>query len=236
MLLRVDIRETGYKKKPILRDVLFEVAPGEVVGIVGPNGSGKSTLLKAIFGVIRVWDGTVTFRGKEIQNRRPERNVSEGMAFVPQGNRVFDELSVLENLRVGGYRLCDDRLLARRTSEIFELFPELRESKGVTADKLSGGQKQMLALGRALMLRPQLILLDEPSLGLSSRSARAALSRIREVNEEEGTTVLIVEHRVRDLLAMVGKVYGLRLGRLVFSGPPKDLAEDEERQRGIFLV
>ncbi|MGH7799565.1 MAG: ABC transporter ATP-binding protein [Thermodesulfobacteriota bacterium] len=233
-MLEIIELETGYGKKKVLNGVSIKIEKGEIVALIGPNGAGKSTVLKAVFGLLRTWGGKIIFEGKEIQNHKPSLNVRDGLSYVPQGSRVFDELTVLENLEVGGYILDRKRELKLKTEETFDLFPKLKERMHQSAGKLSGGEKQMLALGRALMLSPTLILLDEPSLGLAPKSAGDAIQAIKEINTKLKTTVLIVEQNVKEVLNIADRVYGLKLGKLVFHGTPEDIRE-MDRIRQIFL-
>ena len=233
-MLEIIELETGYDKKKVLNGVSIKIEKGEIVALIGPNGAGKSTVLKAVFGLLRTWGGKIIFEGKEIQNRKPSLNVRGGLSYVPQGSRVFDELTVLENLEVGGYILDVKRELKLKIEDTFDSFPKLKERMHQRAEKLSGGEKQMLALGRALMLSPKLILLDEPSLGLAPKLAGEAIQAIKEINTKLKTTVLIVEQNVKEVLNIADRVYGLKLGKLVFHGTPEDLRE-VDKIRQIFL-
>jgi branched-chain amino acid transport system ATP-binding protein len=224
MLLKVSSVDAGYNKKLVLNKASLEVEKGEIVGLIGANGAGKSTMLKVIFGFLRTWSGTIVYKDQQIQNRDPLLNIKDGMVFSPQGNRVFDELTVLENLEIGGYILREKEEISLRIRRIFELFPILEERRSQSAGQLSGGEKQMLALGRALMLSPDLLLLDEPSLGLSPKLVKEALQRIKDVNRNFGTTVLIVEQKVKDLLNIVDRVYAMKLGRIIWQDIPENLS------------
>lgn len=225
---------TGYGNKRIINGVSLEVAKGEVVALIGHNGAGKSTILKAIFGLLPVWKGAVQYDGREIQNLRPSFHVKNGMSMLLQGNRVFTELTVKENLEIGGYLLADRMQLHARLEEVLHLFPKLRERQQQHAGTLSGGEQQMLALGNALMLRPQLLLLDEPSLGLAPQSLRMMFDLIRRVNKTLDTTMLIVEQKVRQVLEIADRVYVLKLGQVSDSGNAA-VFSNEERLRKAFL-
>ena len=233
-ILQVSQMKAGYGKKPVLHDFSMQVHFGEIVGIIGPNGAGKSTALKAIFGLLKPWDGSVQFKGKEIRGRKPSLNVIDGIGFCPQGSRVFTELSVLENLEVGGYILGDKETRESRLQEVFNIFPLLRERQSQNAGALSGGEKQMLALGRALMLQPELLLLDEPSLGLSPKLAKAAIQRVKEINERLRMTIVVVEQHVRELLSIAHRVYLMRMGRVVLHDTSENLLKGD-RIRELFL-
>ena len=228
-LLQIRDLEAGYDKKPVLHGVSLEMSPGEIVALLGPNGAGKSTLLKAIFGLVKATRGTITFRGREIQDRNPSDNVGDGLSYVLQGSRVFTELSVRENLEVGGHMLPPNEVKAR-IEEVLLLFPDLRPLQRRNAATLSTGEKQMLAMARALMLKPTLLLADEPSLGLGPRLAHAALAHLRDLNQRSGTGILLVEQNVREALAVAQRVYVLRLGRIVLADKPENLGPEVLRQ------
>jgi branched-chain amino acid transport system ATP-binding protein len=235
IILRADIPEAGYGKKVVLKNISFSVNAGEVVGLIGPNGAGKSTLLKALIGLIKFDGGKVTFDSEDITNRNPEENVRNGISFVPQGNRVFGELTVLENLEIGGYFIKDKKERAGRIESVLGMFPTFRERLKKGAGTLSGGEKQQLALARALMLRPKLLLMDEPSLGLSPALATRALETVQRVNQDLKTTIIIVEQKVLELLRISNRVYAFRMGKIVFSGLPADIQEGDTL-KNIFLV
>jgi branched-chain amino acid transport system ATP-binding protein len=232
-MLKINELHTGYGKKPVLFGPSLEVAKGEIVAIIGPNGAGKSTILKAICGLIPVWDGKITFEDSCINGSTPARNVKRGITFCPQGNRVFDELSVSENLLIGGIHLKKNDLAAR-IDDVLQLFPMLKDRLKQNAGTLSGGEQQMLALGRALIPRPRLLLLDEPSLGLSPALISDAFERIQQVNKKLGTAVLIVEQKVRKVLTISHRVYGIKLGKVAFDGQPEELMEHKELRK-VFL-
>ncbi len=223
-MLKVNELHTGYGKKPVLFGPSLEVTKGEIVAIIGPNGAGKSTILKAICGLIPVWDGKITFENSCINGSTPAKNVKRGITFCPQGNRVFDELSVSENLQIGGIHL-KKKELAVRIDDVLQLFPMLKDRLKQNAGTLSGGEQQMLALGRALISMPRLLLLDEPSLGLSPVLITTAFERIRQVNSEMGTAVLIVEQKIRKVFKICHRVYGIKLGKVAFEDTPYGLLQ-----------
>ncbi|MDZ7364189.1 MAG: ABC transporter ATP-binding protein [candidate division KSB1 bacterium] len=233
-MLKVIDLETGYGNKQIINGISLEVNKGEIVAMIGHNGAGKSTLLKAIFGLLPVWKGAVQYKGKAIQNRPALANVKQGLSFLLQGNRVFTELTVRENLEIGGYLLSGKNQLQARIEEMFQLFPKLRERWRQNAGTLSGGEQQMLALGNALMLRPQLLLLDEPSLGLAPQNLRAMFEMIRQINQTFGTAFLIVEQKVHQVLAIADRAYILKLGQISDHGRAQELLEGD-RLRKAFL-
>ena len=234
MLLEIKHVETGYGKKPVLLDVSMEIAQGEIVSIIGPNGAGKSTVLKAACGLLPAWKGDIVLDGKRITGSTPAKNVSRGLTFCPQGNRVFHGLTVKENLQIGGFRLLK-RELQDRIDENLSIFPKLKERFRQEAGTLSGGEQQMLALARALMPRPKVLLLDEPSLGLAPGLLDDVFETISNINEKNGVAILIVEQKVRKVLDLRHRVYALRLGKVEYAGDSKDLAGDQETLRGIFL-
>lgn len=234
-LLKADIPEAGYGKKIVLKDVSISIEEGEIVGLIGPNGAGKSTLLKVLMGMLKIPRGSIQFNGTHITNRDPDRLVRSGISFIPQGNRVFTELSVLENLELGGYILNERTGILKRVDQLLELFPDLKDRIKQNAGKLSGGEKQQLALARALMLQPKLLLLDEPSLGLSPKLVTKAFETIKKVNSEFKTTIILVEQKVHEVLKIAHRIYALRMGEVVFTGTPSDLQSSEVMKR-IFLV
>lgn len=231
--LKANIPEAGYGKKVVLKNIVLDIEQGKIIVLIGPNGAGKSTLLKVIMGILKIQNGTISIDGRVITNHSPEQNVKDGISFIPQGNRVFDELSVYENLEVGGYLLGKNEILSRIQS-VLEIFPDIKDRLKQNAGKLSGGEKQQLALARALMLQPKLLLMDEPSLGLSPKLVEKAFSTIQDINQKFGTTVLIVEQKVRDVLKISHSVYALRLGEIAFRGTPSELNSGELKK--IFLV
>jgi branched-chain amino acid transport system ATP-binding protein len=235
IILQANIPEAGYGKKVVLKSICITANTGDIIGLIGPNGAGKSTLLKALMGLIKLNHAKVTLESKDITNMKPEENVRNGMSFVPQGNRVFGELTVLENLEIGGYLIKNKKDLTGRIESILGTFPILKERIKKEAGTLSGGEKQQLALGRALLQKPKLLLLDEPSLGLSPKLVTAALETIQEVNRVLNTTIIIVEQKVHEVLKISHQVYALRMGEIVFAGSPNDLKTGDKLRR-IFLV
>lgn len=232
-ILGVRNLEAGYDGKNVLQGVSLHVGRGEIVGLVGPNGAGKSTLLKAVFGLLSTRNGTIEFKSQEIQNRSPSLNVRDGLAYVMQGARVFTELSVQENLEMGGYVLHSREELGARIEAVYELLPVLSERRRQSGSDLSSGEKQMLALGRALVLRPDLLLLDEPSVGLAPRVAERVLSSVKELSKRSGTAILLVEQNVQETLSVCERLYVLRLGQVVLEARPATVTT--ERLREAFL-
>lgn len=218
--------EAGYNKKPVLKGVTLYAGRGEVVALIGPNGAGKSTVIKTVMGLLKVRKGEILYRGGSIRGNTPLENIRQGIAYVPQGNTVFSDLTVLENLYMGAYTLTDKLLIQERVAEIFSLFPEIGKRRGADAGDLSGGEKQMLAVGRALMLRPELLLLDEPSLGLSPKAVRNSFSTLKDIVMRFNMTALVVEQNVRAVLEIADRVYAMRLGKVVMEDSPSNLTQD----------
>lgn len=233
-LLEIKDLETGYGKKQVLFGVSIKISEGEIVALIGPNGSGKSTTLKTICGLLPIWKGALSFNGTRINGSSPAQNVRRGITFAPQGNRVFDDLSVMENLEIGGYQL-KRKLLRERIDQVLEIFPALKKPLRREAGKLSGGEQQQLAVARALIPEPKLLMLDEPSLGLSPNLVRVVLDKIVEINCENKVSILIVEQKVREVLNVCDRVYSLKLGRIAFEGLPAELKEDREKLKELFL-
>lgn len=226
MLLEMREVVAGYGKKTVLRRISLEMAEEEVVAIIGHNGAGKTTLLRVIFGLLRLQEGQIRYRGARIDGRRPALNVREGIAFVPQGHGVFPDLSVRENLELGAHA-AGAADLGDRLEPVFSLFPILRERDRQQAGTLSGGQQQMLALGMALVMRPKLLLLDEPSLGLAPFLVQRVLDTVTEINRRFKTAVLLVEQNVRQALQIARRVYVMKVGQIVYTGDPESLAQTQ---------
>lgn len=227
-LLEVADLAAGYGETEILHGVSMRVEAGEIVTIIGPNGCGKSTLMKAIVGLVGVRAGRVSFRGDDISNRATERIVRDGLAYVPQSDNVFPSLTIRENLEMGAFTRKDD--FRGRADEMFALFPDLGARPSLKAGNLSGGQRQMLAIARALMLDPELLLLDEPSAGLSPAMVGTTFERLRGVNGA-GVSLLLVEQNARQALAMSDRGYVLAGGENRLDGPGRALLDDEEVAR-----
>ncbi len=215
----------GYGEVEILHGVSISLREGEMVAVIGPNGAGKSTLLKALFGLLVVRQGSVLLNGEEITNRSPEAVVQKGMCYVPQTENVFPSLTIQENLEMGGYLRRDG--VPERLSRTLEMFPDLAGRRGERAGKLSGGQRQMLALARALMLDPRVVLLDEPSASLSPKMVETIFAKIAEINRA-GTAMLIVEQNAREALSLSQRGYVLAMGLNRLEGEAKSLLDNEE--------
>ncbi len=223
-MLRADAIVGGYGDLDILQGVSVRVAPGEVVCIIGPNGAGKSTLVKAVFGLCRVRSGKVTLDGRDVTGRPPEEVVAAGLAYVPQVANVFATMTVDENLDMGAYLRRDG--IADAKERAFGLFPALRERRGQKVGRMSGGERQMVAIGRALMLDPRVLLLDEPSAGLAPNLVDVVFDMVRKV-AEAGTPVLLVEQNARKALARSDRGYVLDQGRNKIEGSGAELLADE---------
>lgn len=217
--------ESWYDRVQVLHEVTLRVYPSEMVCIIGPNGAGKSTVLKNIFGLVKKNSGDIIFDGKHIRKCAPDKIVRHGIAIVPQGRSVFPNLTVRENLELGAY--IRDEPIEKEIEEIFVRFPLLRARQNQKAGLLSGGEQQMLAMGRALLLKPRLLLLDEPSLGLSPQLKQQIFQKIVEINKKDGISVLVVEQNARLSLALSDYAYVLELGRNCLSGDAKKLLHDK---------
>lgn len=233
-MLKVTNLETGYGKKQVLFGVSMEVQEGEIVALIGPNGAGKSTILKVVCGLIHAWKGEMIFNGSSIIDATPAQNISCGIILVPQGSRVFPNLTVMENLEVGGFYL-PRKALRERIEHVLEFFPVLNERLHQSAGRLSGGEQQMLSLARVLIFEPELLLLDEPSLGLSPNLVGDVFEKIVEINRNSGVSILMVEQKVREALEVCDRVYSLKLGKVLFEGPPNELKNDKKRLKELFL-
>jgi branched-chain amino acid transport system ATP-binding protein len=233
-MLAIRELETGYGKKQVLFGLSMEVRKGEIVALIGPNGAGKSTVLKAICGLIPAWKGEIAFNGSITNGASPAQNVARGITFAPQGSRVFHDLTVMENLEIGGCQL-PRKLLKERIASVLDFFPALKERVHQDAGRLSGGEQQMLALARALVPEPRLLMLDEPSLGLSPNLVGDVFERIVRVSHETSVSILIVEQKVREVLEICNRVYSLKLGKVAFEGHPDELKHDKSRLKQLFL-
>jgi branched-chain amino acid transport system ATP-binding protein len=230
-LLEVADLHVFYGNIEALKGVSIEVGKGEIVAILGSNGAGKTTTLKTISGLLRPRAGTVTFDGAAIVGRPAHQIVGLGLSQVPEGRRIFNVLTVDENLSLGGYLVRRQRDVQRqRRDRVYETFPQLAQRRRQLAGTLSGGEQQMLAIGRALMSEPKLLMLDEPSLGLSPLLSKLLLKIVRQISNQ-GTSVLLVEQNARQALAISDRAYVIEIGTIVLSGPAAQLAADERVQK-----
>jgi branched-chain amino acid transport system ATP-binding protein len=225
-LLILDRLQVNYGAVRALREVSLAVEEGAMVALLGPNGAGKSTTLKAISGMVKPVSGRIEYRGSPIVGRSPNRIVQQGIAHVPEGRRIFKDLEVRENLRMGAYARSDSGGIQRDLEMIFELFPRLAERTRQLGGALSGGEQQMLAIGRGLMARPKLLLLDEPSLGLAPIIVADIFAVLRRINAEQGTTMLIVEQNAHVALKNTTWAYVLQVGKVALSGASSELQKD----------
>ena len=221
-LLKVDRITCGYGDMQVLTGVSIEVKRGEVVSIIGPNGAGKSTVMKAVFGLLHPWSGRIEFDGVDISRHEPYEIVATGMCYVPQVANVFTELTVDENLDMGAFVRSDDQV-GERKQQIFELFPRLYERRRQKAGKMSGGERQMVAMGSALMLDPKLILLDEPSAGLAPKMVDHIFERIVRVNQQFNVAVMMVEQNAKQSLQMAQRGYVMASGETRVEGTGDEL-------------
>ena len=224
-ILEVKDVTAGYSAIDILHEVSIQVKQGDIVSVIGPNGAGKSTLLKTIFGILKPRRGKITLKAEDITGLKPDKVARRGISYVPQINNVFPSMTIQENLDMGAFIRNDD--FSRRIEEIYELFPVLGERRKQKAGQLSGGQRQMVAMGRALMLDPQLLLLDEPSAGLAPNLVDMIFEKIREINAS-GVAIAIVEQNAREALKMADHGYVLAMGKNVLDDTGAALLASEE--------
>lgn len=225
-MLEVSKIQVSYDDVPILHDVSFGIQKGQVVSIIGSNGAGKSTILKAISGLLNLSEGSISLDGVRIDRQPPHRIANMGVAHVPEGRRLFSRLSVAQNLVLGAYTTKSPEKREETLHRIFHLFPVLKERKNQRAGTLSGGEQQMLAIGRGLMLQPKLLMLDEPSLGVMPKLVTRIFETIEQI-KREGLTILLVEQKMEEALELADYAYVLQSGRIVLSGKPKQLMESD---------
>jgi branched-chain amino acid transport system ATP-binding protein len=226
LILNVDNLSVYYGAIRALRGISFEVAQGEIITLIGSNGAGKTTTLHSISNIIKKTAGTVTFDGRDISGLTPDKIVTAGLIQVPEGRRIFANLTVRENLDMGAYTRRDRAAIKKDMEKVFALFPRLRERVRQVAGTLSGGEQQMLAMGRALMAKPRLLLLDEPSMGLAPILVDEIFAIIRRINAEDGTTILLVEQNAFKALGIAARAYILETGEVIKTGPAAELAKD----------
>jgi branched-chain amino acid transport system ATP-binding protein len=219
----------SYGSVPAVGDVNIEVGEGEAVGLLGANGAGKSTTLRAISGLVRLTSGTITFLGTNIASLPPYKVAELGIAHVPEGRQVFPEMTVQENLEIGAYVPCAKAERSRTLELVFSIFPVLAERRRQLAGTMSGGEQQMLAVGRGLMLKPRLLMLDEPSLGLAPVMTDVTFQKIQEIHSM-GTAILLVEQNVSRALSLVQRAYVLESGKVIMHGASAELANNKQVQ------
>ncbi len=226
-LLEVKDLQVYYGVINALKGVSFEVNEGEVVALIGANGAGKTTTLHTITGLLQAKSGSIIYDGKDITKVPPHKIVTMGMAHVPEGRRIFQQLSVIENLKLGAYTRSDKKEIAESLKRVYEHFPRLEERKNQVAGTLSGGEQQMLAMGRAMMSNPKIVVMDEPSMGLSPLLVKEVF-KIIEAMHKSGITVLLVEQNAKMALSIADRAYVLETGKIKLSGTGKELAESED--------
>lgn len=216
-MLKINNLKSGYNGQEVLHDISMEIEPNKIIAIIGPNGSGKSTILKSIFRLAKIYSGNIVFKNKNITKLLTHELIYEGISYVPQGRQVFSDLTVRENLEMGAYIMKDHQLLETNIKDVFEKFPFLKEKQEDYAFTLSGGQQQMLAIGRALIQNPELLLLDEPSLGLSPKMTKEVFKKIKEIHKE-GVSIIIVEQNAKQAMEIADKTYVLESGKIALQG------------------
>ncbi len=225
-MLKIEDLNVYYGVIQALKGVSFEVNEGEVIALIGANGAGKTTILHSITGLLGTKSGRVMYEGKDLTKVPAHKIVTMGMAHVPEGRRVFAELTVYENLKLGAYTRKDKTEIENTLNKVYNRFPRLKERKNQIAGTLSGGEQQMLAMGRALMSQPKIILMDEPSMGLSPLFVSEIFDIIKEISES-GTTVLLVEQNAKKALSIASRAYVLETGKIVLEGKASDLLNDD---------
>ena len=229
-LLEIKGIDASYGRVQALRGVTIDVDAGEIVALIGSNGAGKTTTLRTISGLMHPARGTITFNGKDITHTEPQKIVDMGICHSPEGRRLFTRMSVLDNLRMGAYTRSNTAEIKKDMDRVFELFPRLKERANQITGTLSGGEQQMCAMGRALMAKPKVLMLDEPSLGLAPILVQTIFDIVREINSQ-GTPVLLVEQNAHKALEVAHRGYVLETGVIVQTGTGKELLESEEVQR-----
>ncbi len=231
-MLKIENLKAGYEGMEILKGVDIEINIPEIVVIIGPNGSGKSTTLKSIFNLCNIYSGKIFWKGEDITKLETHKRIRKGISYVPQGRQVFPSMTLEENLEMGGFILESKKEIKKRIEEIYHFFPFLKEKRKILSSNLSGGEQQMLAIGRSLIQRPELLLLDEPSLGLSPKVMDDIFKKIEEINKE-GVSVLIVEQNAKKAVELGDRTYLLENGSIALSGG-KEILENP-KIRDIYL-
>ena len=229
-MLKISNVETFYGKIQALRGVDIDVNDGEIVSLIGSNGAGKSTLLMTISGVNKARNGNITFNGERIENKDPHKIVDLGICQVPEGRRIFSRLTVEENLRLGAYTNEQGKHFETDIKEVYDLFPVLSDRKIQRGGTLSGGEQQMLAIGRALMSKPKVLLLDEPSLGIAPKLVNQIFASIKNINKEKNVTIFLVEQNAKKALELADRAYVLVNGKVTIKGPGQELLKNKDIQ------
>ena len=225
-MLEVENVSSGYGLIQILWDISFKIGEKEIVSIIGPNGAGKTTLVRTIMGLLPAKNGTIRFKGENIENLPPYEIVKKGVTLIPEGREIFPRMTVEENMLLGAYTINDKDAVKESKEKIFQIFPVLRKREKALAQTLSGGEQQMLVIGRSLMSNPELLILDEPSLGLAPIIIAKVLDTLRTINEE-GVAVLLVEQNIRDSLNMADRGYVLEEGKIIIEGEGRELLTND---------
>ena len=229
-MLEINNIETFYGKIQALRSVNIKVNTGEIVSLIGANGAGKSTLLMTVSGINKAKTGEIIFNGNNIENKEPHKIVNMGISQVPEGRRIFSKLTVEENLKLGSYVHNEGKNYDQDIKEIFEMFPVLRDRKNQRGGTLSGGEQQMLAIGRALMGKPKMLLLDEPSLGIAPKLVNQIFTSIRNINKEKKVTIFLVEQNAKKALELADRAYVLVNGKVAIKGTGQELLKNQDIQ------
>ena len=230
-MLRVKNIDVAYGDVQVLYDVSLDIAQGELVAVIGANGAGKTTLLRAISGVLKPRNGSIHFQDKTISEQAPNKTVGAGVVQVPEGRLLFPDMSVLENLKMGAFLTKSKETIAQRLESVYVMFPRLKEREKQSAGTLSGGEQQMLAIGRGLMSGPTLLMMDEPSLGLSPKLVQQVFALTQQINKELGVTVLLVEQNVRLSCEISNRAFVLENGRIALQGPGPEMLENDHVRR-----
>lgn len=233
MLLQIKNLNSGFGKISVLKDVCLELKDGEILALIGPNGAGKSTVLKSLFGLADIESGDIFYMDQNITYTPPHDLLKMGISYVPQGRLIFPHLRVIENLAIGAYLEKDKQIIQQRLKDILKLYPVLKDKQNQKACNLSGGQQQVLALARSLMYHPKVLLLDEPSLGLSPKIIQELFYEITNINKQ-GVSCIIVEQNVHHVLKIADRGYVLVAGQIRYTGTPEDLL-DKERLKQLYL-
>ncbi|MCI6496301.1 MAG: ABC transporter ATP-binding protein [Anaeromassilibacillus sp.] len=226
-MLEVSNLKVNYGMIQAIKGISFKVEEGEIIALIGANGAGKTTTLHTVSGLLKAREGSILFNGKELTKTQPHKIVEMGMAHVPEGRRIFQQLTVYENLILGAYTRSDKKEIAENLEMIYKRFPRLEERKKQIAGTLSGGEQQMLAMGRALMSNPKIVLMDEPSMGLSPLLVSEIFDIIQSINKS-GTTVLLVEQNAKKALSIANRAYVLETGKIVLEGDAKELMNNDQ--------
>lgn len=230
-ILEVKNLEAGYGRMPAIEDVSFEVEKGQIVAILGSNGSGKTTTLKTVLGVVKATKGSVTYKGENLLGVPTHMMVQKGIAMVPEGRHLFPKLSILDNLMMGAYTIKDKAKIEETLNTIYGIFPILKERSSQLAGTMSGGEQQMVAIGRALMSNPEVLILDEPSLGIMPKLVDEIFEFIKKINKEMGVTIIIIEQNAEKTLAMADYAYVINEGVTAMSGSAAELMANDEVQK-----